>query len=130
TTLVEDGDFVCDWLDLVQQMRAVEHGAAFALQVVDQVAIELLAHDGVETERGVVEDDEFRSMREREDEAKPYILAFGEMLDAGSQWQFEVVQVFCGERVIPRWIEGRDEANEFFDAHPAVHGLVFRQVAN
>ena len=34
------------------------------------------------------------------------------------------------ELVVPRRIERRDEADDFFDAHPAVHRLVFGQVAD
>ena len=73
--VVENRDFVGDWLDFVQQVRTVKHGAALALQVRDEVAVELLPHDGVEAECGIIEDDELRSMGEGQHQAEADVLA-------------------------------------------------------
>ena len=127
---VEDRDFVGDGLDFVEQVRAVEDRAAFALQVRDQIAVELLAHDGVEAEGWVVEDHELGPMGEREHQAEADVLALGQMLDLGAQRQLEIADVFEGELVVPGRIERRDEAHDFFDAHPAPHRLVFGQIAD
>ena len=62
---------------LVQQMRAVKHRAALALQMRNEIAVELLAHNRVETQRGVVQNDQLGPMGQREHESQPHILALG-----------------------------------------------------
>src|SRR5215207_8501936 len=52
------------------------------------------------------------------------------MLDSRTRRQLEIADVFQRQLVIPRGIEGRDEAHDFLDSHPAVHRLVFGQVAD
>ena len=52
------------------------------------------------------------------------------MLDSRAERQLEIFQIFCGERMIPGGIERRDETDDLFDAHPAVHRLVFGQIAD
>ena len=63
-------------LDFVQQVRTVKHGPPFALQMRDEIAVELLPHDRVEPEGRVVEDHQLRPMGEREHQAEPHVLAF------------------------------------------------------
>ena len=79
----------------------------YRLQVRDQVAIELLAHDRVEPERRVVENHQFGAMRQGEYESEAPVLAFGQMLDFRLQRYFEIFGVSVGKVVIPSWIERR-----------------------
>ena len=66
----QNRDFVGHRLDFVQQVRAVEHGPPFALQMRDEIAVELLPHDRVEPKRRVVEDHQLRPMGQREHQAR------------------------------------------------------------
>ena len=90
--VVQNRHFVGHRLDFVQQVRAVKDGAAFALQMRDEVAVELLPHDRVEAEGRVVEDHQLRPMGEREHQAEPHVLALRQMLDSRPQRQLEIAQ--------------------------------------
>src|SRR4029079_6972111 len=61
---------------------------------------------------------------------KPHVLALRKMLYPSPQRQFKVAQVFLRQSVVPSWIEWRDETHDFVYAHPAVHRLVFGQIAD
>src|SRR5262249_27701152 len=127
---VENRNLVGDRFNFVEQMGTVENGASFALQMRDEIAVELLSHDGVEAQSWIVEDHDLGPMCEREHQTEPHILALRQVLDSRPQWQFEITQILVRQRVIPRRIERRDETYDLFNTHPAVHRLIFRQVAN
>src|SRR3954447_996726 len=52
------------------------------------------------------------------------------MLDARAERELEIFKICCSERVVPGWVKRRYKANDFFDAHPAVHRLIFGEVAD
>lgn len=128
--VVEDGDVVGDGFDLVEQVAGEEDGDAAALQEVDDVAEEVFSGDGVQAERGVVEDDQFGMVAEGQQEGEAGVLAFGEGLDFGILREAEQVGEFIGEGRVPIRIEACDPFDDPADGHPAVHLLVFGHVAD
>ena len=68
----------------------------------DEVAIELFAHDGVEAERGIVEDDKLRAVGKRQHQPESHVLALREMLDLSADRQLEFTDVAEREVVVLR----------------------------
>jgi hypothetical protein len=88
------------------------------------------AHHRIEAQRRIVENHQFGAMGERQQEAEANVLPFGEVAYFLFERQFELANVLVRQVVIPARIKGRDKANELVDPHPAIHRLVFRQVAH
>ena len=83
----------------------------FSLKMSDQIAQKFFSHDGIEAERGVVEDDEFGAVGEGEEEGDADGLAFGKMFDAGLERELEAVGEFGGPLGVPGGIEGLHEGD-------------------
>jgi len=127
---LQDRDFVHHGLDLIQQVRTEEHRHAAALQVVDYVAHELLAHDGVQPEPEVVENHQVGPVRQREQQPEPHVLAFRQVLHARPLRQLPLPHERRGIAVVPAGIERLHEAERLGDRHPAEHALVLGEVAD
>ena len=91
--LIQNRDFVGYRLDFVQKVRTVKHRSPFALQMRNEIAIELLSHDRIEAQRRIVQNDKLRPMASASTNPEPHILPLRQMLDASSQRQLEIAQV-------------------------------------
>ena len=128
-----DADPVADGLDVAEDVRREEHGAALVAQREDDVA-HVLAADGIKAAHRLVEDDGMRIADERLREPEALHHPFGEAADGavGASGEADSFQQGGGLflRVGPR--EPRQAAGEdqvFVAAEEFVEGRILRQVA-
>ena len=86
-------------------MRGVEDGHRFVLEHLREHGEDFGAHDGIDPRRGLVEERQTRSMRERGDQGELDLIPLGESLDLRRKIQLESRGELLGEVLIPTRVE-------------------------
>ena len=98
----DDADAVGHPLDVAENVRAEQNRAAAALDDLDQRFEEIAAHDGIEPERRIVEDQQLRIGRHGQGQGDLRPLAVREPADLPLRRKLEVVENLLQERWFQR----------------------------
>jgi len=128
--LVDDRYVVGHSLDLVEQMRREQHGPAFVGDRADDRAQNVAPHERIETGRGLVEHEQLRAVRKREQQSEASALALRQALDDLACVELERLPQELGIAFIPARIESPREPEQLIDAHPFGQLVHLGQIAH
>ena len=103
-------------VEVARDMGRAENGLALVLRKADEDIKNLIARDGVEPARRLVEDKQIRRMREREGERKFDFHAGRELGYAFAFIKREKLHIFSVERVVPLGIKARSDCRDGAEA--------------
>src|SRR5438876_5404062 len=107
-----------------------ENGAPFIHNRADDRFQDVAAHHRVETGTRFVEQQQFRPVRQREQQARLRAFAALKAFDSGRRVEAELSAQLPGVGRVPLWIKGLRIAEQFIHAHPKRQIALLGKVAN
>ena len=127
---MKDRNTIGQSFDFVQQMGREEYGSPFIGDRLDNSGQNIAAHHRIEPRGGFVEDQQFRAMSERKEQANASRLSARQGPNPLLRIEIEHLPQLLRKTRVPLWEEAARVIHDLLNAHPVRNVPILRHVAD